>query len=127
MITHTNFCDRCHESGSDKFAVNYSQVYLCDKCVGWDKRQNNFKKYIKHMEDSIVEYLMEFKNGYGLRKWAISENTGIPEDILTVLLKRLKDKKIIEIIRIFSEDTLLANGSGYCLDFDYRKILEKFK
>ena len=70
---------------------------------------------ITEMENAILANLSNLKAGYGRRKWAISEQTGIPEDILTVLLKRLKLANKVELIMIWSEETCLPNGSGYCL------------
>ncbi|WP_431129680.1 hypothetical protein [Flagellimonas flava] len=67
------------------------------------------------MERSILEVLTKLEPGYGYRKWAISEKTEIPEDILTVLLKRLKYAGKIELIMIWSETTGMPDGSGYCL------------
>lgn len=67
------------------------------------------------MEQAIIDNLSKLENGYGNRKWYISKETGIPEDILTVLLKRLKYQGKIELIMIWSETTGLPDGSGYCL------------
>lgn len=77
---------------------------------------SNFNFYISEMESSILDNLSDLEKGFGRRKWAISEQTGIPIDILTCLLKRLKDSKKIELIQIFNEETLLADGRGYCLE-----------
>ena len=74
-----------------------------------------FKNVISEMEQRILEDLKDVEIGYGTRKWAISERTGIPIDILTVLLKRLKYQQKVELIMIWSEHTGMPNGSGYCL------------
>ena len=74
-----------------------------------------FNKHIEEMEQAVLDCLSPLENGYGMRKWAISEETGIPEDVLKVILKRLKDSDKIELIMIFSESTGMADGSGYCL------------
>lgn len=74
-----------------------------------------FKEQLEIMEEHIITNLMNLEVGYGRRKFAISEQTGIPEDVLTVLLKRLKLKGKIEIISFCSEETGMFNGSGYCL------------
>jgi hypothetical protein len=71
---------------------------------------------ITEMENEILANLSDLDTGYGRRKWAISKQTGIPEDILTVLLKRLKLAGKVKLIMIWSECTGLPNGSGYCLE-----------
>lgn len=79
-----------------------------------------FKKCIEDMETEVhsdlYDLLNEHGHGFARRKWMISENTGIPEDILTVILKRLKTSGKVKIIPIFDEHTGLPNGSGYCLN-----------
>jgi hypothetical protein len=77
--------------------------------------QNRFAEAINEMEATILTDLADLKIGYGKRKWAISKDTGIPEDILTVLLKRLKLAERVELIMIWNESTGRPNGSGYCL------------
>lgn len=74
-----------------------------------------FSSLIQEMEAAILENLSDLEKGYGKRKSAISDETGIPLDILTVLLKRLKINGKIELIVIWSEWTCAPNGSGYCL------------
>lgn len=76
------------------------------------------------MEEAVISFLSKYDAGMACRKWHIADETGIPEDILTVILKRLKDKGKIKIARVFSEDTGLANGSGYALSFEYRGKLK---
>ena len=70
---------------------------------------------ISEMKRAILEYLETLEHGYGIRKWKIEQETGIPINVLTALLKELKNQKKIELIMIFSEETGLADGSGYCL------------
>ncbi len=79
------------------------------------KKPSYFEDVISVMENAILENLEKLEKGYGSRKHQISKETGIPEDILTVLLKRLKLKGKVELIMIWSEETCLPNGSGYCL------------
>lgn len=74
-----------------------------------------FSEEVMQMEQSIIDALSELDQGYGYRKSSISEKTGIPEDILTVILKRLKQAERVELIMIFSEYTGMADGSGYAL------------
>lgn len=74
-----------------------------------------FSSAIAEMESEILANLSDLDRGYGRRKWAISKQTGIPEDLLTVLLKRLKLAGKVDLIMIWSESTGLPNGSGYCL------------
>lgn len=74
-----------------------------------------FSFSIAEMENEILANLSDLDSGYGRRKWVISKQTGIPEDILTVLLKRLKLAGKVELIMIWSESTGLPDGSGYCL------------
>lgn len=74
-----------------------------------------FSSVISEMENEILLNLSDLAVGYGSRKLRISKKTGIPEDILTVLLKRLKLSGKVELIMIWSEETGLPNGSGYCI------------
>lgn len=74
-----------------------------------------FSPAISEMKEAIITSLKELSKGYGKRKWAIEKDTGIPFDILTVLLKQLKNEGKIELIMIWSESTGMPNGSGYCL------------
>lgn len=74
-----------------------------------------FQPAIDQMEQSIIDVLGELEEEYCLRKWGISNRTGIPEDVLTVLLKRLRSNGKIELKVIWDESTLKPNGSGYCL------------
>lgn len=67
------------------------------------------------MEQDVIDYLKEKEKGYGYRKKQISKGTGIPLDILTPILKRLKYQGYIELIMIWSEDTGLPDGSGYII------------
>ena len=64
-----------------------------------------FSSTITEMENEILSNLSDLDSGYGRRKWAISKQTGIPGDILTVLLKRLKLAGKVELIMIWSENT----------------------
>ena len=72
-----------------------------------------FSSAIAEMENAILISLSGLETGYASRKWEISEETGIPKDILTVLLKRLKLAGKVELIMIWSDG--LPNGSGYCI------------
>ena len=83
-------------------------LQLCDV-------SERFSSSITEMENEILANLSDLDSGYGRRKWAIAKQTGIPEEILTVLLKRLKLAGKVELIMIWSESTGLPNGSGYCL------------
>ena len=75
----------------------------------------NFLVSINKMKESIILDLQNLRKGYGKRKLGISENTGIPMDLLTVLLKQLKIEGKIELIMILDEENSTPNGSGYCL------------
>jgi len=77
--------------------------------------KTEFSNAINEMKISIIESLSKLSKGYGKRKWAIEEETGIPIDILTVLLKQLKNEGKIELIMLWSESKGTPNGSGYCL------------
>lgn len=82
---------------------------------------NKFSKFeciysINKMEKSVIECLEKLENGYAYHKWYISKKTSIPEDILTVILKRLKDKGKIKLLHLFNESNGLTAGSGYCLN-----------
>jgi len=73
------------------------------------------------------EYL-DYGLGYGFRKAQISKNTGIPLDLLTVYLKRLKIVGKIELIMIWSEVNGLPDGSGYCITEEGAKwVIEQLK
>ena len=78
-------------------------------------RNKNFSVSIDKMKKSIILDLSTLEKGYGKRKWAISRTTGIPIDILTVLLKQLKIEGKIKLIMIWDEEDSTPNGSGYCL------------
>lgn len=78
-------------------------------------RNKNFLVSIDKMKESIILDLQKLNKGYGKRKWSISENTGIPINVLTVLLKQLKIEGKIELMMIWSEEDNTPNGSGYCL------------
>lgn len=74
-----------------------------------------FEEQIKLMEKVILDDLSDLPDMHGRRKWSIAKRTGIPEDILTVLLKRLKYQGKVKIIMIWCENNGMPNGSGYCL------------
>jgi hypothetical protein len=78
-------------------------------------KNKRFTDVINEMKNSIINDLYTLEKGYGKRKWSISENTGIPIDVLTVLLKELKIEGKIELIMIWDEEDSTPNGSGYCL------------
>lgn len=82
-----------------------------------NKEKTDYEKVIQQMEADVLENLLELEKGYGRRKWSISKDTGIPEDILTVILKRLKHQQKVELIMIWDERTGQPNGSGYCLQY----------
>jgi len=87
------------------------------------KEQQNpqWQATLTEMEQAILNNLSNVSEGCGRYKWAIAEKTGIPNDILTVLLKRLKYAGKVEIIPIWNEYTGLPAGSGYCLKGWLRK------
>jgi len=74
-----------------------------------------FSPAIAEMKEAIINDLKKLSKGYGKLKWAISKDTEIPVDILTVLLKQLKYEGKVELIMIWSESTCKPDGSGYCL------------
>ena len=77
--------------------------------------EQGFEGQLLKMENAILESLSDLDVGYGRRKWAMTKRTGIPEDVLTVLLKRLRQSGKVELMNIWSESTGLPDGSGYCL------------
>ena len=85
-----------------------------EQCVQTDV-SSSFSIAIFEMEKAILKNLSNLEKGYGRRKKIISKQTGIPEDILTTLLKRLKIDGKVELIMIWSESKGTPNGSGYCL------------
>jgi DNA-binding transcriptional regulator LsrR (DeoR family) len=74
-----------------------------------------FEEQLKIMEQRIIDNLSDLQYMHGRRKFAIAKQTEIPEDILTVLLKRLKHQGKVKIIMIWCEHEGTPNGSGYCL------------
>lgn len=74
-----------------------------------------FAPAIAEMKEAVINDLKKLSKGYGKYKRAISRDTEIPVDILTVILKQLKYDGKIELIMIWSETTGRPNGSGYCL------------
>ena len=87
----------------------------------------HFSPAIAEMKEAIVNDLKKLSKGYSKLKWAISKDTEIPVDILTVLLKQLKYEGKIELIMIWSEETGMPNGSGYCLTDLYNRPLQDKK
>ncbi len=77
--------------------------------------KTKYELALREMKEHILEFLSDKENGMGFRKWHISRQTGIPESILTVLLKELRHDDCVELVQIFSEETGLADGRGYCL------------
>lgn len=75
----------------------------------------DWENVIKESEIKIINCLKDLEKGYVMRKKAISENTGIPIDILTLLLKRLKLDGKVEIMVSWSEYDCCPDGSGYVL------------
>ncbi len=71
--------------------------------------------YILRMKKSIIQHLSTLENGYCASKSNISKATGIPVDILTILLKRLKDDGYVQLMNVWSEQHYRPDGSGYCL------------
>lgn len=73
---------------------------------------------IKAMQSDVTDFLQKQieKEGYGIGyfKHYISEQTGIPEDILTVILKQLKYAGRIKLIQVVDQFSI-PSGSGYCL------------
>mgnify|MGYP000079566338 CR=1 FL=1 len=80
-----------------------------------------YEEIFQEMEQAIIDDLSKLECGYGKMKFGISKATEIPEDILTVLLKRLKYAGKIELIMIWSEETGRPDGSGYCLQGSLNK------
>lgn len=79
------------------------------------EQKKMFETVIGIMKIRILEVLSELKKGYGARKKIISIETGIDINILTVLLKQLKQEGKIELICIFCEENGTPNRSGYCI------------
>jgi hypothetical protein len=71
--------------------------------------------YILRMESAIMQYLYSLEKGECAYKSSISKATEIPVDILTVLLKRLKESGHVELMCVWSEEEYKPNGSGYCI------------
>ena len=77
--------------------------------------EQGFDSYVKNLKSGICLCLSELELGYGMRKYAIAEYVKADEELVTILLKELKNEGKVELIMIFSEETGMANGSGYCL------------
>lgn len=71
--------------------------------------------YIQSMEESIMRFLSSLEKGECAYKSSISKATDIPVDILTVLLKRLKENGYVELMCVWSEEEYRPDGSGYCI------------
>ncbi len=97
-------------------------------CLNWVEKTieaRDFEAVVLNMEKAVLASLFLLPKGYGNRKWQIAEETGIPLDVLTVILKRLKNAQKIELIMIWSEQTGLPNGSGYCVSGSLQNELKK--
>ena len=94
-----------------------------NEAIRKERRINIVDSALKAMKLSIIESLEHLEDMYGERKSYISEYTGIPINILTPLLKELKIEGKIEIIMIWSEETLTPNGSGYCLNIGFKETI----
>ncbi len=82
---------------------------------GGNNTEQGFDDYIKNLKSGICLCLAELEIGYAMRKFAIAEYIKADEELVTILLKELKNENKVELMMIFSEDTGMANGSGYCL------------
>lgn len=74
-----------------------------------------FAEAISKMEEVVLLKLADLAPDQAYRKWAIAKYTGIPDDFLTVVLRRLKFAGKVEIMPIWSEQTYRPDGSGYKL------------
>jgi len=74
---------------------------------------NKFEMCIGEMETAIMIELAFLEPGYGANKTYLSSKTGIPVDVLTVLLKLLKYAGMIEWRAFFNESDGKIAGSGY--------------
>lgn len=74
-----------------------------------------FDSYWNHLRSKIFDCLAEMENGMFKRKFAIAEETKIPESLLTHILKEMKQDGVVFISVTFSEWSGLASGSGYGL------------
>lgn len=74
-----------------------------------------WREVVLSMKADILEFLDKLEPGYGHRKKAIVNETGIPMTILTPVLKEMKEEGTIDLLMIWSEDTGRPNGSGYCI------------
>jgi len=72
-----------------------------------------FDRCIGEMETAIMTELAFLEPGYGANKTYLARKTGIPVDVLTVLLKRLKYAGMIEWRAFFDESDGKIAGSGY--------------
>jgi hypothetical protein len=88
---------------------------LMEKQKAAEVNKVRFTTATDEMEAAILNCLSTLEEGFGMRKWAIAKKTGIEEDIVTVLLKRLKMAGKVQLIMIWSDTTGMPNGSGYCL------------
>ncbi len=85
------------------------------------EKKGVFEEYIAHMECAIIEDLSKLDVGELKYKWAIESDIGLADDILTILLKRLKWQGRVKLDCICNEDTGKVAGSGYCLTWAERK------
>ena len=92
--------------------------------VDYAEEESKPSKAIDRMENTVINFLQKQDHDLGYRKWYISEQTEIPEDFLTVVLKRLKIAGKVQLINIVDQFSM-PNGSGYQLTMDYRNELLK--
>lgn len=78
-----------------------------------ETKNPHFITTIEEMKAEIIKTLSRLSEYQVQRKWSISRDTGIPVEVLTVLLKQLKSEGKVAISMIFDQDTGLADGSGY--------------
>lgn len=77
--------------------------------------EQGFDDWWDELRDKIYKSLDELDVGYFKFKKKLSEDLDLPIDIISVVLKEMKDEGIIFISPIFSESTGKAAGSGYGL------------
>ena len=74
-----------------------------------------FDSWLVLQEHKIIEELEKLKPGYAILKWSLAKKTNINPQLLTILLRKLRQDGKVRLMQIFSENTGFAAGSGYCL------------
>tara|TARA_R110000823_G_scaffold221193_1_gene349706 strand:- start:3115 stop:3438 length:324 start_codon:yes stop_codon:yes gene_type:complete len=83
--------------------------------VPGNNTETGFDGWLMIQEHKILDELDKLEPRYVKFKWSLAKKTNINPQLLTILLKKLRQEGVVMIMPICSESTGLASGSGYCL------------